>query len=180
MLIINKIKNATWLEKLEKLLFTEVGPNLCISKIDVNSDYYDVNYENRVRNPKFNSIYHLHEIISVYCNDPDTALTSLYEIERELLSASMYRKILFFGYDENVHKILSISISSLVKNISIFRSSMITDDINDYINQRYDSTADFLKQLNQILICLNEIEEEMANNHMTYNDENAGQMRISR
>jgi hypothetical protein len=158
----NKAKNIQWLEDLESLFFLETGNNLCIEKININLDSYDANYENSVRNPKFAAIYNMHEMLIALDNNIDTALISIYEIEQDLLSAELYRKVLFGDYNLRIHRKLLCSIELLEKNIEQLWINYTNDQIINFeLKYTYNSVTHFFNDVYEILLSLRAIERQL-------------------
>ena len=158
-----KRKNTRWLEDLEGLFFLETGSRLCTNKIDINLDSYDADYEVSVRNPKFAAIYNLHEMLIAHDQNANTALIAIYEIEQDLLSAELYRKILFIGYDSKIHKKLLDAIKLLESNIEQLWLTYNNDQIMNFkARYRYDSIASFLNDVYEIFLSLKSIEKQLS------------------
>jgi hypothetical protein len=159
----NEAKNIQWLEDLESLFFLETGNNLCIEKININLDSYDASYENSVRNPKFAAIYNMHEMLVALDNNIDTALISIYEIEQDLLSAELYRKVLFGDYDLRIHGKLLRSIKLLEKNIEQLWINYTNDQIIKFeLKYKYSSVTHFFNDVYEILLSLRAIERQLS------------------
>lgn len=159
----NEAKNIQWLKDLESLFFLETGNNLCIEKININLDSYDASYENSVRNPKFAAIYNMHEMLVALDNNIDTALISIYEIEQDLLSAELYRKVLFGDYDLRIHKKLLCSIELLEKNIEQLLTNYTQEQILKFeVKYSYNSVAHFFNDVYEILLSLRAIEKKLS------------------